>query len=604
MLLNQIPKNPLQLSKFSQTPSLQNPFDQNYRNLCLLLQTLTSSRSLSKGQQLHAHVIKSGVQYIALLSNHLINFYSKCSLPFLSLQVFDEIPHRPCATSWSSLISSFAQNNLPLLSLDAFRRLLRSGILPDDHIFPSATKSCATLSAHQLGRSVHSIAVKTGFDSDVFVASSLVDMYAKCNEIVDARKLFDEMPVRNVVSWSGMIYGYAQMGQDEEALRLFQQALAAELDVNDFTFSSVLRVCGHLTLLELGSQVHCLCVKTSFDSSSFVCSSLISLYSKCGVVEEAYRVFDEMPERNLGAWNSMLIACAQHGRTQRAFELFRQMKGVGIPPNFITFLCLLSACSHAGLVEEGEYYFGLMSEHGIEPGANHYACIVDLLGRAGKLREAVAFIEKMPMEPTESIWGALLTGCRIHGDTQTATFAAEKLFELGSSSSGAHMLLSNAYAAAGKWVEAARTRKMMRDRGVRKETGLSWVEEGNRVHTFASGDRSHPLTEGIYQKLAELGEEMERAGYIADTSSVLRDLDSEEKKRVVGYHSERLAIAFGLISFPPDRPIRVMKNLRVCSDCHTAIKFVSKCASRIIILRDNNRFHRFEGGVCSCGDYW
>lgn len=315
-------------------------------------------------------------------------------------------------------------------------------------------------------------------------------------------------------------------------------------------------------------------------------------------------MFDEMHDRNLGAWNSMMVACAQHGHTQKAFELFRRMKGVGIQPNFITFLCVLSACSHAGLLEEGEFYFGLMSEHGIEPGANHYACMVDLLGRAGKLRDAVAFIEKMPIEPTESIWGALLTGCRIHGDTETATFAAEKLFELSSSSSGAHMLLSNAYAAAGKWVEAARTRKMMRDRGVRKETGLSWVEEGNRVHTFASGDQSHPMTQGIYQKLAELGEEMERAGYVADTSSVLRDLDSEEKKRAVLYHSERLAIAFGLISFPPDRPIRVMKNLRVCSDCHTAIKFVSKCTARIIILRDNNRFHRFEGGVCSCSDYW
>ncbi|XP_077227307.1 putative pentatricopeptide repeat-containing protein At5g52630 [Tasmannia lanceolata] len=609
-MLLQIPKKSLQPSSnpnlipnISQNPSNPINFDQNYRNLCLLLQSLSSSRSLPKGQQLHAHVIKSGVQKVTLLSNHLINFYSKCQRPNDARQVFDEIPHK-FSTSWSSVISSFAQNELPNLSLEFFRRMIENGIRPDDHIFPSATKSCAILSSIGSGRSIHSLTVKTGFDSDVFVGSSLVDMYAKCGEIHDARRVFDEMPERNVVSWSGMIYGYAQLGEDEEALRLFKLALIADLDVNDFTFSSVIRVCGHLTLLELGSQVHCLCVKTSFDSSSFVGSSLISLYSKCGVFDEADRVFEEMPSRNLGAWNSMLIACAQHGHTQKAFELFRRMGVIGVQPNFITFLCVLSGCSHAGLVKEGEFYFGQMHEHGIEPGAQHYACMVDLLGRAGKLPEAVGFIESMPMEPTESVWGALLTGCRIHGDTETATFAAKRLFELGTVSTGMHMLLSNAYAAAGKFEEAARARKMMRDRGLKKETGLSWVEEGNRVHTFASGDLSHPLTKEIYKKLKDLGEEMERAGYIADTTFVLHDLDGEEKQRAIKYHSERLAIAFGLVAFAPERPIRVMKNLRVCGDCHTAIKFVSKCAARTIVLRDNNRFHRFEAGACSCGDYW
>ncbi|XP_058073631.1 putative pentatricopeptide repeat-containing protein At5g52630 [Magnolia sinica] len=611
----QIPRKPFQhlnthlsistvhLSTFLQNRSNSVSFEQCYRDLCSLLQALTFSRSLTNGQQLHAHVIKTGVRNIALLSNYLINFYSKCQRPFDSRQVFDEIPYKK-PTSWSSVISSFAQNELPDLSLEFFRRMLEAGIRPDDHIFPSATKSCAILSSTLCGRSIHSLALKTGFDLDVFVGSSLVDMYAKCGEIRDARQMFDEMPERNVVSWSGMIYGYAQFGEDEEALRLFKRALAADLAVNDFTYSSVIRVCGHSTLLELGSQVHCLCLKTSFNSSSFVGSSLISLYSKCGIVEEAYRVFDQMPDRNLGAWNSMLIACAQHGHTQKAFKIFGQMEMVGIRPNFITFLCMLSTCSHAGLVEKGEIYFRLMSEHGIEPGAQHYACMVDLLGRAGKLPDAVTFIEKMPIEPTESIWGALLTGSRIHGDTETAAFAADKLFESGSMSSGAHVLLSNAYAAVGRWADAARARKMMRDRGVKKETGLSWVEEGNRVHTFASGDRSHPVTEEIYRKLAELEKEMERAGYIADTSFVLHDLDSEEKKQAIRYHSERLAIAFGLISFPPDRLIRVMKNLRICGDCHTAIKFVSKCTARTVILRDNNRFHRFEGGMCSCGDYW
>lgn len=381
------------------------------------------------------------------------------------------------------------------------------------------------------------------------------------------------------------------------------------MGVNDFTLSSVLRVCATSTLLQLGKQIHGLCFKTSFDSSCFVASSLISLYSKCGVVEGAYQVFDEVTVRNLGMWNAILIACAQHAHTNRTFELFEQITksdvvGGGVKPNFITFLGVLYACSHAGLVERGKHYFELMKDYGIEPGSQHYATMVDLLGRAGKLQEAVQVVKEMPMEPTESVWGALLTGCRIHGDTELASYVADRVLEMGSVSSGLQVLLSNAYAAAGRWEEAAKARKMLRDQGIKKETGLSWVEEGNRVHTFAAGDRSHGKTVEIYDKLEELGEEMAKAGYVADTSFVLKEVDGEEKSRTIRYHSERLAIAFGLITFQKGQPIRVMKNLRVCGDCHTAIKFISKCTGRVIIVRDNNRFHRFEDGKCTCGDYW
>ncbi|KAM7530098.1 hypothetical protein LguiB_033508 [Lonicera macranthoides] len=611
MLLYHLPNSPLQESPnqlFKTTP--QNPlnhhqfsFEHRYRNICNLILSLTHSRSLSKGLQLHAHILKSGIQIIPLVSHNLINFYSKTQLPLHASQVFDESPFKS-STTWSSVISSFAQNDLPSMALDYFRRMLGCGVRPDDHIFPSATKASAILSRADVGQSLHCLAVKTGYDCDVFVGSSVVDMYAKCGEIRVARKVFDGMPERNVVSWSGMIYGYAQLGEDEEALRLFKQALIEELDVNDFTFSSVIRVCGNSTFLELGKQIHGLCLKMSYDSSSFVGSSLISLYSKCGVIDGAYRVFDEILVKNLGMWNSMLIACAQHSHTNKAFNLFQQMQSVGLKPNFITFLCVLYACSHAGLVNEGKHYFELMKAYGIEPGDQHYASMVDLLGRAGKLQEALSVIKKMPINPTESVWGALLTGARIHGDTELAAYAADRVFELGPVSSGMHVLLSNAYAAAGRYEEAAKSRKLLRDKGMKKETGLSWVEEGNRVHTFAAGDRRHLKSEEIYKKLEELGDKMEEAGYVADTSFVLREVDGEEKNQAIRYHSERLAIAFALITFPPERPIRVMKNLRVCGDCHTAIKFMSKCSGRVIIVRDNNRFHRFEEGKCSCGDYW
>ncbi|CAI0438210.1 unnamed protein product [Linum tenue] len=630
MLLHQVPERPLKhpkvLANLLQnvliqpsesglrqplpTPSPNSDhfsFEGKYRYICELLLSQTRSRNLPTGLQLHAHITKSGLGTIPLVSHYLINFYSKNELPLLSTLVFEETQQRS-ATTWSSVISSLAQNELPGLAIEYFRRMLEDGARPDDHIYPSATKACAIMGRSDVGKSVHCHVIKTGYEIDVFVASSLVDMYCKCGGIVDARQLFDEMPDRNVVSWSGMIYGYAQLGEDNEALKLFKQALYAGMDVNDFTFSSVIRVCGDCTLLELGKQIHGMCFKTSFNSSSFVGSSLVSMYSRCGIIEEAYTVFHEVPLRNLGMWNAMLIACAQHAHTNQVFSLFNKLQTGGgtVKPNFITFLSLLYACSHSGLVKEGEFYFELMkTRYGIEPGAQHYSSMVDLLSRAGKLQEALSIINRMPIEPTESVWGAFMTGCRIHRNTELAAYAADRVFQLGNVSPGLHVILSNSYAAAGRYEDAARARKMLRDQGVKKETGLSWVEEGNKVHTFAAGDRGHARSKEIYEKLEELGEEMEKAGYVADTSFVLRAVGGEEKQQTIRYHSERIAIAFALIVFPHnDRPLRIMKNLRVCGDCHTAIKFMSKCSGRVIIVRDNNRFHRFEDGKCSCGDYW
>ncbi|KAL6530432.1 putative pentatricopeptide repeat-containing protein [Orobanche minor] len=598
------PKQPTVLSGFPQNSLNQQSFELNYRTVCNHLSEFTRGKSLVKGRSLHAHVIKSGLQTIPLICHHFINFYSKLHLPYCSEQVFHETQLKS-STTWSSIISCFAQNELPFRGLEYFKLMLwNKGMFPDDHIFPCATKACAMINDHLLGQAMHCLAVKIGFDVNVYVASSVVDMYAKCGSLRDARNMFDEMPEKNVVSWSGMIYGYAQMGKDGEALRLFKDALREGLNVNDFTFSSVIRVCGNSTLFELGKQMHALCLKMNYDETSFVGSALISMYSKNGVIECAYQVFDEVSDKNLGMWNSMVIACAQHAQTRNVFELFDKMQNVGMKPNFITFLCILYACSHAGLVKEGTYYFGMMKEYGMEPGSQHYASMVDLLGRAGKLQDALKLIDEMPMQPTESVWGALLTGCRIHKNTELAGSVADRVFAAGPVSPGLHVLLSNAYAASGRYQEAAKARKMLRDRGQRKETGLSWVEENNRMHTFAAGDRTHEMCDEIYQKLEELGEDMEKVGYVADTTYVLKEVDFEEKSRTIRYHSERLAIAFALITFPPGRPIRVMKNLRVCGDCHVAIKFMSKCTGRVMIVRDNNRFHRFENGECSCGDYW
>ncbi|KAJ3702882.1 hypothetical protein LUZ61_006587 [Rhynchospora tenuis] len=572
------------------------------RALISLLLSISTTRSLSQGEQLQAHLLKSGcipcshrASPYTLLSNHFITFYSRCNLPLLSLRSFLSLPSPPSRSAWSSLLSCLSNHYLPSLTLSYFRSMLLAGVPPNDHSIPSVARAVGCLSDSSLARSLHGMSVKTPFGTGVYVLTSVLDMYVKCLLLEEAQKVFDEMPERNVVSWSALICGYADAGLCSSALHLFRSALSDRVQVNDCTLSCVIRICADTSLLGLGALLHGLTVKVNLDSSPFVGSALVSLYSKCGLLDSSYKVFDEMPERNLSSWNSVLIASAQHGNIGTVFKLFEAMQAAGFQPNYVTFICLLTACSHAGRLDEGKRYFSLMSLYGVEPGPEHYAAMVDLLGRVGRISEALSFIQSMPIEPIESAWGALLTASRIHKDTNTAAYAAQKLFEMGSRNPGMHMLLAGTYRAAGQHLEAAQARKAMRDSGLRKDAGLSWLEAGGVIHTFVSGEQRHDRSVEIYRVLEEVGKRMEAAGYEPDTSDVHRN---------VRYHSERLAIGLGLLIVPEGVPIRVMKNIRVCNDCHTAIKYLTKCTGRVVILRDLNRFHRFENGTCSCGDFW
>ncbi|KAH9326183.1 hypothetical protein KI387_006361, partial [Taxus chinensis] len=534
----------------------------DYNSYRHLLQWCVNSRAIAEGQQVHAHTIISGFAYILFIANNLVNMYAKCGKIEDARKVFDKMSPRQSIT-WTTMVSGYAQNGPEEEALKLFARMQRAGMRLNNYTFPSVMKASAGIGAIQEGRQIHSCVIKTGFYLDVFAGSALVDMYAKCRVVEHARQVFDEMPDRNVVSWSGMITGYALNGQNEEALKLFGQALVAGVKPNDFTFSTVFSVCANATALDHGRQVHCLGVKSAFDLFTFVSSSLVGMYAKCGCIEDARQVFEKLPQRNIAAWNAMIIACGQHGRTEEALELFSQVELAGMTPNDITFLCVLSVCSHAGLVDEGQHYFDSMSrDYGIAPNPEHYACIVDLLGRSGRLQEADEFIKQMPMEPIASVWGALLGACRMHGNMELGILAAEKFSEMEPHNSGARVLLSNIYAAAGRWDEVAKVRKMMRDHGVKKETGLSWIVVKNKVHTFVSDDDTHPQAEEIYAKLRTLNDQMEAAGYVPDTRFALHDVEEEQKEVLLCFHSEKIALAFGLINTPMDTTIRIMKNIR------------------------------------------
>lgn len=312
-----------------------------------------------------------------------------------------------------------------------------------------------------------------------------------------------------------------------------------------------------------------------------------------------------MPCVDLVSWNALVAALGQHGYGVEAVELFEQMLHENITPDRISFLTVISACSHAGLVEKGRHYFNIMhSVYKIKPGEDHYARLIDLLSRVGRLLEAKEVIQNMPYKPGAPIWEALLAGCRTHKNVDLGVEAAEKLFELTPQHDGTYILLANTFAAAGRWDEAAKVRKLMRDQGVKKEPGCSWIKVENTVHVFLVGDTAHPEIQVVYNYLEELRLKMRKMGYVPDTQYVLHDMETEQKEYALSTHSEKLAVVFGILKLPRGATIRVFKNLRICGDCHSALKFMSKVEAREIIVRDGNRFHHFRDGECSCGNYW
>eukprot|EP01018_Ginkgo_biloba_P009883 Gb_00930 [translate_table: standard] len=552
-----------------------------------------------------------------------------------ALKLFEEMPERD-VVSWSAMISGYAQSGHGVEALKLFHQMQRTDIKPNEFTFAGVLQACANLAALEHGKEVHREIVRYGFQSDVFVGSALVYMYGKCGSVENARQVFDKMPERNTVSWNAIIVGYAQNGHVDEALNLFQKIpeqnvvlwnsviagnaqnghfdnalnLFREMQLkvvkpNPDTYAGVLPACANLAVLEHGKEIHEDIIRNGFQSDVFVASALVDMYSKCGSIEDARIVFDLMPRRDMVSWTAMIVAYAMHGCCKEALQLFAQMQESRTNPSHVTFIGVLSACCHSGLVDDGwHYYNSMLQDYHITPVMEHYCCMVDLLGRAGRLDEAEDFINKMPIKPDGAVWGSLLGACRIHSNIKLGERVAECLFELDPKRAAPYVLLSNIYAAAERWDDIAKVRNLMKERGVKKAPGCSWIEVNKQVHTFLVGDRAHPQTEKIYAKLESLSGQMKEAGYVPDTNFALNDVEEEQKKHILCHHSEKLAIAYGLLNTTPGKPIRIIKNLRVCGDCHLSIKFISKIVLREIVVRDANRFHHFKVGQCSCGDYW
>ncbi|KAJ7289005.1 hypothetical protein O6H91_Y307500 [Diphasiastrum complanatum] len=570
----------------------------------VVLKACARLAALEQGKQLHSHIIKRGFQLDLIIGNTLVDMYAKCGCTEDARELFNNMSERD-VVSWTAMIAGYAQNGLGKEALALYEQMKQEGMQPNNVTFVPLLKACASLAALEHGKHLHSDIIRRGFQSDEIVGSTLVDMYAKCGCTEDARELFNKMSERDVVSWNAMIAGYAQNGLGKEALALSEQMKKEGVQPDDVTFVLLLKACASLAALEQGKQLHSDIIKRGFQSDVIVGNTLVDMYSKCGCTEDARELFNNMSERDVVSWNAMIGGYAQNGLGKEALALFELMQREGTKPNEATYTCVLSACAQSRLVDEGCCVFDSMCKnHVVTPTLDHYACMVDLLGRAGCFADAELFINKMPIQPCSVVWTSLLGAARSHGDVEIGRRAFDRVVKLEPNNASPYVLLSNIYAAAGKKDELAKIRNEMKDAGVKKMPGCSWIEVDNQVHAFVVGDATHPQSKEILAELDRLVRLMKEAGYIPDLSFVLDDVEDEEKENALCRHSEKLAIAFGLINTPPGTPIRIKKNLQVCGDCHNATKIISKIVGREIIVMDANRSHHFKDGFCSCGDYW
>ncbi|KAL3537176.1 hypothetical protein ACH5RR_000542 [Cinchona calisaya] len=592
---------------------------------------IDKSKNIKHILEIHAFIIRHGFQNHPVLNFKLQRSYSSLGYLQQSVNLFERTDN-PNIFLYTTIIHNHAINNLHDKALDYYIQMLRENVEPNAFTFSAILKGCP----FNFGQALHCQALKFRFDFDAYVRTALVDIYARSGDVVSARKLFDTMPERSLVSltamitgyakngdvdearalfnemdqrdvvcWNVMIDGYSQHGRPNEALILFRQMLSAKVKPNEITMLAILSACGQLGALESAQWVHSYLENNGIPINIHVGTALVDMYSKCGSLEDARMVFDRMKFKDVVSWNSMIVGYAMHGFSREALGLFNDMRRTGLEPTDITFIGILNACAHAGLVSEGWGFFHSMkNEFGIEQKVEHYGCMVNLLGRAGHLEDAYQLVKNMKIDSDPVLWGTLLAACRLHGNLNLAEEIVGFLVEHNLANSGTFVLLSNIYAATGNWDGVARVRSMMKESGVQKEPGCSSIEVNNKVHEFLAGDMKHPKSKEIYMMLEEMSGWLKAHGYSPKTETVLHDIGDKEKERSLEVHSEKLAIAFGLISTKPGTTIKIVKNLRVCVDCHTVTKLLSKITGRKIVVRDRNRFHHFLDGSCSCGDYW
>lgn len=522
------------------------------------------------GIQLHGAAVKNGVLLgDVCVRNSLIRFYSASGAMKEARRVFDEAGAEGIdVVSWNSLIDGYLNNG------DVAGALLLFDRMPERN----------TVSWN-----------------------SMVAGLVRNGRLDTARCLFDGMTERNLVSWTVMISGYAQSGQPKEALSLFREMQLVHREPSTSAIVSALSAASQMGALNHGKWIHAYVRRERVRMEPSLSTAIVGMYANCGSIELAMQLFQSLkpPEKDLSTYTAAIFGLAMNGHGGEALRLFEQMRSEGLEPDRVSYLAVLCGCNHMGWVDRGFYYFrSMVGEGGIEAELDHYACMVDLLGRAGRLKEAEEFISSMPLEPDNVIWRSLLNACRVHGDAELGRRVGEFLIESDRLHDGPYIALSNILAECRNAGSAERVRQAMRSRSIKRVPGFSSIEVNGVVHEFVAGDKSHEKTSEIYRKWEEIAGEIRTFGYAAETRGIGFECEEEEKELTIGCHSEKLAVAFGFISTEDGSPLRIVKNIRICGDCHGAMKLISLVFGRKVVVRDRKRFHHFEAGTCSCADYW
>ncbi|KAF0920854.1 hypothetical protein E2562_037499 [Oryza meyeriana var. granulata] len=546
-------------------------------------------------------------------------------LHLMCLASLAPVPPLPPPANANHLVQTLCANG----RLARAAALLQGLPAPTQRTYESVLLAAARAGDAAVASAVHRrLEADPVFRSDPFLSTRLIDAYAALGELPAARQVFDEAPMKSIFVWNALLKALALADHGEEALARLADMGRLHVPVDSYSYAHGLKACigasaSHVPASALVREIHAHALHRGYGLHTHVATTLIDCYAKLGIVSYAEHVFATMPERNVVSWTAMIGCYAKNERPGDAIMLFQEMMAsdedlvpnsitivfeemtqMGVSPSIITFISVLGACSHAGLVDEGKRLFESMVDYNVTPRAEHYACMVDLLGRAGYLDEAVELIQGMHIRPSPQVWGSLLGACRIHRHVEYAEMACSQLFDLEPRNAGNYVLLADIYARAKLHSQVDVLKDLLEEHALEKVPGCSWIEVKKKLHMFVSVDNKNPQVEELQALIGKFVTQMKIDGYVPDTGAVLYDIEKEEKEKILLGHSEKLAVAFGLINTGRSEVIRITKNLRLCEDCHSVTKFISKFTEREIIVRDVNRFHHFTDGVCSCGDYW
>lgn len=509
-----------------------------------LLHLLQASECVSDAKQIHCHAIVTGLLSQGYLQNTLIKMYLEKGQTLLAHQIFHDLP-RPDTVSFNIMIVGYAKKGYYLEALKLFYEMMGLGLKPDDFTILGLLVCCGLSGDARLGMSVHAWIErrKAITCSNLILSNALLDMYVKLNKLETAQNIFNallekdivawntmtagyakvgnlelahnffkQMPRRDLVSWNSLISGYARMGDYVRVIKVFNNMVRENVRPDSITLVNLVSAAAEIGALDQGKWMHGLILRMQMKIDAFLGSALIDMYCKAGSIERAFMVFRGLAEKDVTTWTTMITGFAFHGYGRTALDLFSEMQRV-VLPNWVTLVAVLTACSHSGLVEEGLSIFNNMKKmFDIEPGVEHYGCLVDLLGRSGRLVEAKHVIEKMPIKPSRNMWGAMLSACRAHGNMELAEIASTELLKLEPEKEGGYVLLSNIYAACGRWSYSDEIREIMEIRGVKKTAGCSSLIVDGVIHDFVAADNRHPRWADIFVILQCLKREMKLDG--------------------------------------------------------------------------------------------